>query len=510
MAATVLSLALLLAFGGVPADQKPKDKDKDKDKAKPAAAAQQGPAGAADLMAQGDAKAAAGDLDGAIELLTKAAAADATGTAALHLGRAQDAKLDLEAAMDAYTAAAAKLGGAEKGEALARLALAQEVRARPETDATAAAALAADAAGPWPAVAAARSAARAGKADEALALADAAQKGGVIGPAASARGLALESKGDLAGAEAAYRSALAADQVNASLGLARVLRRTGRAAEAEPLLATLLASVPGAIAAYKESARVKVALGRPEDALGDAASAAAMAEDDKDAATLVDEINIARALKASAAGQVDGAIRDLTTIRDARPDWAPARLGLGRALVAKRQIDAALVELKKAAELDPASAEAQYQLGLVTHRAQNNAAGALTFFEAAVKADGASLVYRESLGAALTDAKQYDRAIAELATVTASPEYKKADAWVFTGAAQLASKRYAEAAAAFEKSLTLAPPSAQVEGYLAWSYFGLKDAANFKAHGAKARELGYKDATFLSNLARVEKGEAIK
>jgi hypothetical protein len=45
---------------------------------------------------------------------------------------------------------------------------------------------------------------------------------------------------------------------------------------------------------------------------------------------------------------------------------------------------------------------------------------------------------------------------------------------------------------------------------MAWAYFGLKDATNFKAHGAKAKALGSKDTTLLAYLARVEKGEEIK
>jgi hypothetical protein len=50
----------------------------------------------------------------------------------------------------------------------------------------------------------------------------------------------------------------------------------------------------------------------------------------------------------------------------------------------------------------------------------------------------------------------------------------------------------------------------QVETYLAWSYFGLKDSPNFVTHAKKASGLGQKDPKLLEYLARVEKGEAIK
>ncbi len=495
---TALCLLLLLATAAP--DEKPKKGEKP-----PAAVLTP-----AELMAQAEAKITAGDVDGGIELLRKATEADTTGEASLRLGRVLDSKLDLDGAMDAYAAAAAKLAGPAKGEALGRLAVAQEIRARPEATATAEAALAADGAGAWPAVAAARARARAGKPDEALALAQKAEAGGLAGPGASARGLALERKGDLAGAEAAYRSALETDPINAPIGLARVLRQAGRAAEAEPLAQKVIASAPGAIEAYKESARAKIVLGRPEDALGDAATAAAMAEGDADARQLADEVTIARALAAVSRGQIDGAIRDLTALRDLKPEWAPARVGLGKALIAKRQGDAALAELTKAVQLSPDSAEANYQLGLVTHRLKGNPAGALGSFEKAAAAEPQNTAYREALGGVLVDAKQYDKAVAELTKVTQSPSYAKPDAWVYLGASHLATHRYKDAVDALEKALTLGPASAQVEGYLAWSYFGLKDAANFKLHGAKARELGYKDATFLSNLSRVEKGEPIK
>ena len=48
-----------------------------------------------------------------------------------------------------------------------------------------------------------------------------------------------------------------------------------------------------------------------------------------------------------------------------------------------------------------------------------------------------------------------------------------------------------------------------MEAFLAWSHFGLKDAAGFKLHGGKARALGHKEATLLQYLTRIEGGEVI-
>jgi superkiller protein 3 len=378
--------------------------------------------------------------------------------------------------------------------------------------ASAEAAAAADAAGVWPTIALSRARARQGKGDEAVALAEKASAGGGGAAAQSALGFAQEAKGDVVAAETAYRSALATDAKTASatLGLARVLRKTGRASEALPLLQKVIADAPGAIEAYKETARVKMALNQPREAMGDAATAAAMAEGDADAQALVQEVTVASALAEAAQGQTDLAVQDLTALRDKHPDSAVARLGLGKALILKRQADPALVELQKAVELDPKNAEAWYQIGYASHVLKQNAAAALPAYEKAVAADPGNVTYRTNLGAVLSETGQGDRAVEELTKVTATPGYNRAEAWIYLGGAQLGAKRYKEAIEALNKAVAVAPQAAIAEAYLAWSYFGLKDAAGFKEHGAKARTLGWKDAQLLDRLKRVEGGEVIK
>ena len=438
------------------------------------------------------------------------------GEGCLRLGRLLEDRFEIDNAIDSYKAAGEKLSGAAKGEALGRQAVAQGLRGSPEAAATAEAAAAADPAGAWPTIALARARAQAGKADEAIALAQKAAAagggGGVAAAAQAALGVAQESKGDLAAAEAAYRAGLAADAKSAAstLGLARVLRKTGRAAEAAPLLAGVIASAPGAVEAYKESARVKIALGRPQDAMGDAATAAAMAENDTEAQALVQEVTVATALGLATSGQVDLAIQDLTALRDKSPDLAAARLGLGKALVMKRQPDAAIVELKKAVELDPKNAEAWYQLGYASYALKGDAPGALPSFEKAVAADPGNLTYRTFLGAVLGDTGQGDRAVQELTKVTSTAGYNKADGWIYLGSAHLSAKRYKDAIEALNKAVAIAPQAAVAEAYLGWCYLGLKDAAGFKEHAGKARSLGWKDAQLLDRLKRVEAGEVIK
>jgi Tfp pilus assembly protein PilF len=502
-------LALLLAAPSVSAADK--DKDKEKDKKKPEAAAKTA-VSAEDLVRQADEKAAAGDAAGAKELLEKAAAMPtASGDVSLKLGRLLQSTYDLDAAMDAYKKAGDTLTGAAKGEALGRLAIVQETRGVPEFAATAEAAAAADKDGPFPNIALARLRAREGKGDEALALAQKAVAAGGA-DAQAALGRAQEARNALPEAEAAYRAGGGADGTNipATVGLARVLRRTGRSTEALPLLEKVIASAPGAVDAYKESARAKIAAGRGADALGDASTAAALAEHDPDAARVVQEATVAKALTYVAQNQAALAIQDLTALRDKSPDLAIARVGLGRAYAANRQVDLAIVELQKAVELDPSSAEAQYQLGYVQHMLKRDPAAAVGPYTKAVAAEPGNVDYRTQLGAALAAANQPDRAVEELTKVTSTPGYQKADAWLYLGQAQVQAKKYKDGLASLDKAAAVAPNNMQIETFMAWAYFGLKDSKNFIDHGRKAKALGQKEPTLLGFLARVEGGEAIK
>jgi tetratricopeptide (TPR) repeat protein len=497
-ATVVALLAMVAAVPAIGAD-KPKKDDK---KAAPVAL---------DPLADADAKIAAGDLDGAAEALTRAAgAAGATGEPWLRLGRVREQQSQYDVAIDAYKAAADKLGGPAKGEALGRMAVLQQLRGMGEAAATAQAAAAADPEGVWPTIALARLRAQEGKGDEAKALAEKAAAAG--GAAQSALGAAEEARADLPAAEAAYRKALESpdQKILATIGLARVLRKTGRAAEAEPMLKQVLAEAPGAVDAYKESARVKLALRRAREAMEDASTAAALAEGDADAQQLVQEATVAKSLEEAVQGGVVIAIQDLTKLRDEKPDSAVVRVGLARALVMKRDADAALAELQKAVELAPSSSEAQAQLGLVRHAFKGDAKGALLPLEKAVELDPGNAEYRTQLGAVLVDLKQNDRAVSELTKVTESAGYSRPDGFIYLGAAQLGAKKYQAAVPPLEKAIALAPQSAQAEAYLAWAYFGLKDSKAFVAHAGKAKSLGHKEPTLLDYLGRVEKGEPIK
>ena len=501
------TLLLVLALASLaPAGEKKKDKPAD-------APAPQQAAGAAALASQAEAKAAAGDQEGAVELLQKATRApDATGDTWLRLGRTLDRKHDLDLALDAYQAAAEKLQGPAKGEALGRLSFVQQARAAREATAPAEEAVAADPGGAWPQAALAFARAQSGKGEEAEALARKALETGGGAAARAALGRAEEARGDLAAAEATYREAIAAGDAPeaAAIGLARVLLKANRAAEALPVVKQVIEQAPGAVAAYKTSARIKLALGQADDAVSDAAIAAAMGEGDAEAQAIQVDVTVAQALANVARNQPDLALHDLNRLREQNPDSAAVRVGIARALVAKRQIDEAVAELRKAVELDPSSAEASYELGRVLHVYKGDAAAALPLFEKAVAAEPANAAYRTSLGAALVGVKQYDRAIEELRKVSESPGYDRPEAWIYLGQAQVGAKRYKDAIPPLEKAASLAPDNDMPQALLAWAYFGLKDAESFKKAAEKARSLGHKEATLLDYLRRVEAGEPIK
>lgn len=97
LASVLIALALTIPAGAAT--------DKPKDKKKPAESSSAG-----SVVREAEAKAAAGDSDGAVELLRRAAAAPgASGEIALRLGRFHEQRFEVDLAIDAYAAAATAL-----------------------------------------------------------------------------------------------------------------------------------------------------------------------------------------------------------------------------------------------------------------------------------------------------------------------------------------------------------------------------------------------------------------
>jgi tetratricopeptide (TPR) repeat protein len=468
--------------------------------------------------AEAEAMAASGNLVDAVSKLQKLFQenGDATpGDVTLTLGRLLMLQNELDLAVDAFQAASNSLEGSEKAEALGRLSIVQELRGmRSEADASAAASALADAAVPWSSLARARARARAGDGAQALELAEQAVAGGGGVAAQAALAFAQEANGDLAAAEAAYRvaQAEAPDDLGVTIGLARTLRRMNRAPEAEPLIQGALAVAPGAVLAYKESARVKIALGRAAEALGDAATAAALAPDDPEAQALQKEVTVAQALGyLRTPGQEALAIPDLQALIEREPGLVIAHVGLAKAYISMRQADEALAALGRALELEPENPEALYQLGYVRLNFKNDFPGAVEPLEKAVAVDPTNAITRTEFGQALKLVGQYPRAIEELTVAVEVPGPSQLAAWIYLGEAQLQVKDYSAAARSLGQAAELAgQDNARIEANLGWAYFGLKDAPMFKLHAGKARSLGHDEPTLLGYLKRIEAGEEIK
>jgi tetratricopeptide (TPR) repeat protein len=475
-----------------------------------------------DAVKKAQDKIAAKQIETAKQILETATAAEGmTGEPFLLLGQLLEPTNDWERGAAAYKTASEKLSGPLKGEALARLSIVQDVNGISEAAGSADAASATDPEGVWPLIALARQRAHQKRGDEALSLAQKALAiGGPAAPAAQvAIGMGQEGRGDLAAAETAYRTALAADanSISANLGLARVLRLTNRVGEAAPILKALQDRVAWLSDVYKENVRVKLALGQYVEALEDASTASYLPGADEVAAKrLVDEVKIARALDDVRNGRANLAIDDLKQLRDEDPKSVEVRIGLARAHAENREPDAAVAELNKAIEMAPNAADAYFQLGVIQHELKRNPVAALASYQKATALDPQNVQYSIRLGNLLAAQGQGAQAVDVLSKVVQGPGATSGEAWTYLIGANLSAQRYKEAAATGEKALVLIggapearPLRALACGYVGWAYLNLGDADNFKKYGAMARDLGYDNKDFFDRLRRVEGGEAL-
>ncbi|MCU0242429.1 MAG: tetratricopeptide repeat protein [Vicinamibacteria bacterium] len=475
-----------------------------------------------EAVAKAEAKAAEGQIAQAIDMLRMATSKEGmTGEPFLKLGQLLETTTEVDRTIEAYQEAGARLTGAAKAEALGRLALMQEMNgALEDATASAEAAAAADAENAWATLVLARARVRQSKLDEALALAQKAVAAGSAKAAAGAAlGLVQESRGDIPAAEAAYREATAADanSVLGNFGLARVLRKSGKAAEADPLITRVNEKTPWFIEGCKEAVLVKMALGQFVAALEQAQTAATLNDQDLVAQRLVDDVKIGQARDYVKKNQFDLAIEDINNLLVQKPKIAEAYIVLGQAQMGKRQLDAAIASFNKAIELDPKAAEARYQLGVLQQDLKSNVAGAIVEFEKAVALDDKNVEYRIRFGNALTTVKgQGDKAIAELTKVTEATGETRADGWMYLAGAYLNSERYSDAVTAGLKSLALldqqpeSPMNTSVRGmtckYMAWAYLNLKDKDNVIKYGLLAQQLGQKDTLLFNKVAALQSG----
>ena len=176
--------------------------------------------------------------------------------------------------------------------------------------------------------------------------------------AATALAYAQEAKGDLAAAEATCRAALGKDP---ALGAPARHRPRARPAQDGPrrrgaaAAPKAIENAPGAIEAYKESALVEDGPEPPQEALGRREHRRRHGREGPEAQALALEVTVGHAPSTRfRQGQVDLAIQELTALRDQNPN---VRGGAGGAWPRPTWPSVSpmppLVELTKAVELDP-------------------------------------------------------------------------------------------------------------------------------------------------------------
>jgi hypothetical protein len=135
------------------------------------------------------------------------------------------------------------------------------------------------------------------------------------------------------------------------------------------------------------------------------------------------------------------------------PHDADAHYQLGLIYQQRRQYDDAAASFRRAIAIYPQEADAHLQLGRVL-RAQDNPAGAIPHFEAALKLDGGVARHEgwRDLGSALVDAGRAPEAVAALERYTRQRSYDP-EGLFYYGLALRSTGRSAEAREAFEQTI---------------------------------------------------------
>ena len=443
--------------------------------------------------------------DEAIQTLTKAAE-EAGAVGYLALGRLQERLGNLEEAAAAYERAQATASPAVRPDVLA---------------------------------AAATFALRTGTGRDALELANRAVEAGATVTTLAAKARAQVRTQDGPGALETADRAVATGPHSAPAHIARgeALFALGRNADAEQALRQAVELDPRSALAYSRLARVQVALGRPKDAVTSGRQATRLDETFAEGFALLGEallaenlnnwgeaiaqaqqgafLNPANPITQTAVGrifeanrQVDLAARSYRRALELDPGFAPARLALIEAELARGHRDAAMEEAKKAAADNPTSPQIQMLLGEMSEREGDHAA-ALGYLESALKglpgnADGWALLgrayqfsdrlddaadaygravelapqsvgFRSTYGLLLGMSGDLDGGLAELKKVVETPGYEEEDAWVNLGWVYRGRDEPTESIAAYRKALEIEPKQVQAALGLGWAYTEMKE-----------------------------------
>jgi Tfp pilus assembly protein PilF len=175
------------------------------------------------------------------------------------------------------------------------------------------------------------------------------------------RGFRALAAKNLTGAEAAFKEALALEpkEIGAMLGLAEVSLQRKLPLEAEGHLKRALAARPDSAEVLTAYGRYHLSLGRYAEA--EVAYKKAIALDRRVVQAHLDLGDLYLTIQRKPKAAVD-AYRGATA---AQPHYAPARLGLGMALLASGAKADAISELQEAARLDPENPTAWHTIGRI-------------------------------------------------------------------------------------------------------------------------------------------------
>ena len=159
-------------------------------------------------------------------------------------------------------------------------------------------------------------------------------------------GLLQEHQKNVAGAEAEYKQVLALDghSTDAVLGLTNLYMKSGRVADAEPLLRALTAERPDDGGLHLQLGRVLATQGKKDDAIAEFQTALKVSPNDSDAQRELADLYVET-------GKNDLAESLYRTLVAAQPNNAELHRGLGQALLRQKKFPEAQQELLAAVRM---------------------------------------------------------------------------------------------------------------------------------------------------------------
>lgn len=157
------------------------------------------------------------------------------------------------------------------------------------------------------------------------------------------------------------------------------------------------------------------------------------------------------------------------------PTMGRTHVGLGRALQAKGDNDAALAEFREALRLDPSEIDAIVDQGLVLSRFKKDQSGAIELYRQALRIQPNSSRAHMALGNALRFENDYDGAIAEFQRAA---RLDTDGVWprLNLGMAFFDHKNYDEAVTAYRDGLRIEPSNGRLHAELGWALLAKGDA----------------------------------